>query len=167
MKFIRPALQSLVLHIKKIAMNLREATPADIPGIQLVRNAVKENRLSDPALVSDKDCEDYITRRGKGWVCEEQNRITGFSIVDLTDHNVWALFVHPDYEAKGIGRLLHDTMLNWYFSKTDHTLWLSTTPATRAEQFYRRAGWKENGLYGKGEIRFEMSAAEWQQQASK
>jgi hypothetical protein len=53
--------------------------------------------LSDPALVTDKDCEDYLTQKGKGWVCVIENRLVGFSIVDLEDKNIWALFVHPDF----------------------------------------------------------------------
>ena len=36
-------------------MIYREAAIRDIAQIQFVRNAVKENRLSDPALVPDKD----------------------------------------------------------------------------------------------------------------
>ncbi len=144
-------------------MQIREAGVYDITQIQFVRNAVKENMLSDPALVPDKDVEDYITRRGKGWVCEIDNTITGFSIVSVIDRNVWALFVDPMYERKGIGRQLHDIMMDWYFKQTGETLWLGTASGTRAEAFYRKAGWKENGLHGKGEIKFEMSAQDWQE----
>jgi GNAT superfamily N-acetyltransferase len=142
-------------------MLFREATPADIQQIQIVRNAVKENTLSDPALVSDNDCLEYITQRGKGWVCEIESRIVGFSIVDLKENNVWALFVHPDAEGLGIGRKLQELMLNWYFSQTQQTLWLGTAPGTRAEGFYRKSGWKETGLHGRNEIKFEMSFALW------
>lgn len=142
-------------------MIFREAQVTDILQIQVVRNAVKENRLSDPALVSDEDCENYLLHRGKGWVCEKDDKIVGFAIVDLFDHNVWALFVHPEFENKGIGKKLHDIMLDWYFTKTDLTIWLGTAPNTRAEKFYRKAGWKEAGTHGKGEIKFEMSAESW------
>lgn len=137
---------------------IREAVPADIPQIQLVRNLVKENRLSNPLLVPDSDVLDYITRRGKGWVFDGEGKIIGFSIVSLTDHNVWALFVDPVYEKKGIGRQLHDIMVKWYFSQSSHPLWLSTAPGTRAESFYRMAGWQEAGTHGKGEIKFELQA---------
>lgn len=41
-------------------MIFREATIQDIKQIQLVRNSVKENTLSDPNLVPDRDVEDYI-----------------------------------------------------------------------------------------------------------
>ena len=142
-------------------MRFREATPADISQIQFVRNAVKENTLSDPALVSDNDCLVYITQRGKGWVCEMESRIVGFSIVDLKENNVWALFVHPDAEGLGIGRKLQELMLNWYFAQTQQTLWLGTAPGTRAEGFYRKSGWEETGLHGRNEIKFEMSFAGW------
>ena len=65
-------------------MRFRQASVADIPHIKVVRNAVKENILSDPALVPDRDVEDYITHRGRGWVCETEGKIIGFSIVSVT-----------------------------------------------------------------------------------
>ncbi|TAE51495.1 MAG: GNAT family N-acetyltransferase [Bacteroidetes bacterium] len=144
-------------------MIFREATPADIPQIQVVRHAVKENTLSDPALVTDADCEDYLTRRGKGWVCECEGQVVGFSIGDLQAHNVWALFVHPDYEAQGIGKHLHDLMLQWYFSQTSEMIWLGTSPGTRAAVFYARQGWKSDGELRGKELRFEMRREDWAQ----
>ncbi len=142
-------------------MIIREATIADIKQIQIVRNAVKENTLSDPGLVTDGDCAEYLSSRGKGWVCEIGDEIVGFSIVDVQDNNVWALFVTPGFDKRGIGKQLHDTMLNWYFSQTSDTLWLGTAPNTRAEAFYRKAGWTEIGTHGKGEIKFEMKRENW------
>ena len=139
-------------------MVFRKATIADVPQIQIVRHAVKENRLSNPALVTDEDCKIYITEKGRGWVCEIENRIVGFSIADLKDKNIWALFVHPEFDGKGIGKKLHDTMLDWYFNQTKETVWLSTAPNTRAEKFYRKAGWNEVGKHGNNEIKFEMSS---------
>lgn len=143
-------------------MKIRVAEIKDIPQIQVVRNLVKENRLSDPNLVPDRDVEEYMFRRGKGWVCEINNEVVGFAIADLVDHNIWALFVHPGFEKMGIGKKLHDEMMNWYFTKTGKPVWLGTAPGTRAEEFYRKAGWKEVGVHGKGEIKFEMTKEEWQ-----
>lgn len=143
-------------------VTIREAHIEDIPQIQLVRNAVTENVLSDPSLVSDQDCMEFITMRGKGWVCEVDGQIVGFSIVDLKDKNVWALFVHPGFDQRGIGRQLHDTMLDWYFTKTQENLWLGTAPNTRAEAFYRKSGWVEIGAHGKGEVKFEMTYEQWE-----
>jgi GNAT superfamily N-acetyltransferase len=145
-------------------MIFREAVIADIPQIQIVRNAVKENQLSDPAYVTDDDCNTFITQRGKGWVSEQDGLITGFAIADLQDHNIWALFVHPNFEAQGIGKTLHRMMMNWYFSQTRHTVWLGTAPNTRAEQFYTRLGWTAAGVVNKGEVKFEMTYEAWMQQ---
>jgi GNAT superfamily N-acetyltransferase len=142
-------------------MKIRVAEVKDISQIQVVRNLVKENRLSDPALVPDSDVEEYINHRGRGWVCEIDGQVVGFAIADLIDNNIWALFIHPDFERMGIGKKLHNEMMNWYFTKTDKTVWLGTSPKTRAESFYRKAGWKEVGIHGKGEIKFEMTKDEW------
>jgi len=142
-------------------MTIRTATLHDIPQIQVVRNAVTENTLSDPGLVTDQDCAEFITERGKGWVCEIDHQIVGFAIVDLRENNIWALFLDPNFEKKGIGRQLHQTMLDWYFSQTQKTVWLGTAFNTRAEQFYRKAGWTEVGTHGTKEIKFEMTYEEW------
>ncbi len=93
-------------------MIYREANIVDIPQIQIVRHSVKENVLTNPGLVTDEDCKIYITRRGKGWVCEDKNKIVGFAIADLQDYNIWALFVLPEYEHLGIGKKLHTLMLD-------------------------------------------------------
>jgi GNAT superfamily N-acetyltransferase len=144
-------------------MIFREALVTDIPKIQVVRNSVKENMLSNPALVTDKDCEEFITQRGKGWVCEMDSFIVGFAIADLQDNNIWALFLHPDYEKRGIGKELHRLMMDWYFSQTEVTAWLGTEPGTRAEGFYERSGWIKMGVVNKGEVKFEMSFEDWKQ----
>ena len=144
-------------------MVYREANIADIPQIQIVRNSVKENTLSNPDLVTDDDCVEFLTVRGKGWVCEINNQIVGFAIAGLKDNNIWALFLHPAFEKKGIGRQLHKIMLDWYFTQTKNKVWLGTAFNTRAEQFYRKAGWTEVGTHGAKEIKFEMTFEQWQQ----
>ncbi|MFZ1371198.1 MAG: GNAT family N-acetyltransferase [Ferruginibacter sp.] len=142
-------------------MIYREAEIKDIPQIQIVRHAVKENRLSDPALVTDHDVAEYMTNRGKGWVCEQEGKIVGFAIVDLVANNVWALFILPAFEGKGIGKKLHCMLLDWYFIHTREKIWLGTEPNSRAETFYRLQGWTEVGIHGNGEIKFEMNFTNW------
>ncbi len=142
-------------------MIFRVATSADITGMQIVRNAVKENPLPDPSYVSDSDCEDFINNRGRGWVCEIESKVVGFAIADLKENNIWALFIHPIHEGKGIGKRLHQLMLDWYFDQSKESVWLGTAPNTRAEQFYRKAGWRETGVRPNGEIKFEMTSEDW------
>ncbi|NCD70784.1 GNAT family N-acetyltransferase [Mucilaginibacter agri] len=142
-------------------MIYREAQIVDIPQISEVRLSVKENVLSNPALITYDDYVEFLTIRGKGWVCEVYKRIVGFSVTDLKDHNVWALFVLPDYAEKGIGKQLHCLMLDWYFSQTTMPIWLGTGFNTKAETFYRKQGWVEIGTHGTKEIKFEMSYENW------
>ena len=69
--------------------------------------------------------------------------------------------MNPHFEKMGIGKKLHDTMINWYFEQTKTVVWLGTEANSRAEQFYRKSGWKEIGLHGKNEIKFEMTFQDW------
>ncbi|WP_224489972.1 GNAT family N-acetyltransferase [Robertkochia flava] len=142
-------------------MTFREAALTDIPQMHVLRNQVRENILTDPARVTETDYRSYLGKLGKGWVCEEAQRIVGFAIADLKANNVWALFVHPEFEGKGIGKKLQDIMLSWYFSRTTDPIWLSTGANTRAEEFYTRTGWEKLGNTREGEVKFEMSFENW------
>ena len=88
-------------------MKYREANIEDIKQIQIVRHSVKENILSNPDLVTDEDCKEFLTKRGRGWVCEIEGSIVGFAVADLKDNNIWALFLKPEFEGRGIGLQLH------------------------------------------------------------
>ncbi len=147
-------------------MFVREAEFEDIPAMHRIRIAVLENKLPRPSIISTDDYVEYLTRRGRGWVCLEDDVIAGFAIVDLSVYNVWALFVDPGYEGRRVGRNLQTVMLGWYFGKTQNTLWLGTAPGTRAEYFYRRTGWHPAGVRENGEIRFEMTYANWKATAN-
>lgn len=145
-------------------MHFREAKLTDIPALFDVRYSVTENVLHNRALVTVADTEDYLTRRGKGWVCEVNGQLVGFAIADLQDHSIWALFLRPESVGQGIGKRLHRLMMDWYFAQTPETVWLSTGPNTRAEEFYRRQRWQETGRTASGEVRFEMTKEKWQSQ---
>lgn len=140
-------------------MIYRIAVPADIEQLHVVRMAVKENVLNTPGLVTTADYEKYLTRSGKGWLAEGDGKVTGFAIVDTDTKNIWALFVHPQFEAQGIGKRLQQIMLNWYFEHYNEVVWLSTAPGTRAERFYEMSGWQKTGTTKGGETRFELSKA--------
>jgi len=147
-------------------LHYREALRFDIPQIQLVRHAVKENVLSDPSKVTDEDCRSYMEDRGRGWVCTAGHLVTGFAIADLKEENIWALFVRPEWEGRGIGSRLHLLMLDWYFAHRD-AAWLSTGAGTRAVTFYTRKGWEEAGTHGNGEIKFVLGRQRWLQLAER
>ncbi len=142
-------------------MNLREAIIEDYPAMHRVRMSVKENILNNPSLVTEEDYISMVTQKGKGWIYEMDEVVVGFAIVDISTQNIWALFLLPEVEGKGIGKKLFHTLLYWAFQQKIDSLWLSTSPGTRAEYFYRQAGWKSTGITGTGEIRFELTKEEW------
>ncbi|WCT15081.1 GNAT family N-acetyltransferase [Mucilaginibacter jinjuensis] len=84
-----------------------------------------------------------------------------FCYCRFSGHNVWALFIDPDFAGQGIGKQLHNLMLDWYFEQTNHPIWLGTGFNTKAETFYRMQGWTEVGLHGTKETKFEMTAEDW------
>jgi hypothetical protein len=88
------------IKVQEIYMKFRVAVANDIPQMMSIRLSVSENRLNDPRLIIEDDYADYLLNRGRGWVCEANGKILGFTIVDLLDKNVWALFVAPASEKK-------------------------------------------------------------------
>ena len=135
--------------------SVRQATASDVAGMHRVRTSVLENRLVSLVL-TEQDYRSAIVETGRGWVIERDGAIVGFAVGNATDGNVWALFVEPGHEGRGYGRLLHDTMVAWLWDRGLGTLWLTTARDTRAERFYRRAGWRYAGAASGSEIRFEL-----------
>lgn len=136
---------------------VREAVEADIPAVMELRLAVRENRLFDPGQVTAEDCLAYV-RRGHMWVWDEDGAILGFSASTCETGWIWALFVRPDHEARGIGRALFAVACDALTGAGHGTLHLTTDPGTRAERFYRAAGWRAAGRTPDGELIFESGA---------
>jgi len=135
---------------------LRIASPSDIPKMMKLRLDVKENRLSDPSRITAEMVLDAITDKGCGWVYEVRGQVLGFSIALLEDPSIWALFVQPGFEGRGIGHALHGAAVSWLWQQGASSIWLSTSPATRAESFYRAHGWQETGQRN-GELYFVLT----------
>nr|WP_293174450.1 GNAT family N-acetyltransferase [Nannocystis sp.] len=127
---------------------IREATLRDIPRLQVIRAAVRENVLSNPGLVTLADYEAHIVGHGRTWVAEVEGEIVGFSSADGERATIWALFVDPVHEARGHGRRLLAPAVAWLWARGAAQVGLSTGPGTRAEGFYRAAGWTNTGMAG-------------------
>ena len=147
-------------------MLLRQATRADTAELWRVRYAVTENRLT-PGRIADAELHAYLEDHGRGWVIElapaPNLKIAGFAIGDARDGHIWALFVDPALHGQGYGRQLHDVMVAWLFDQGHERLDLGTQPDSRAEAFYRRAGWRPTsaGLDAHGDKLFELLKQDW------
>ena len=49
-----------------------------------------------------------------------------------------------------------EAMVSWLRSRGLERLWLTTEPGTRAESFYRAAGWRAAGRTRDGQVRYEL-----------
>lgn len=134
---------------------MRAAVVADIDAMHRVRTSVRENMLVSTALPPSRYIE-YLESRGRGWVIEADGTVVAFAIADSRDGSLWALFVDPEHEGKGYGRSLHDAAVTWLFELGHDRVWLTTSPGTRAQKFYERAGWTDVGAAPHGERRFEL-----------
>jgi GNAT superfamily N-acetyltransferase len=134
---------------------LRRATPIDIPRIFEIRDSVRENILSDPSRVTPADVA-WFVENGPVWVWQEPDGVVaGFAAGDPRDGWVWALFVAPGHEGKGIGRALLKATCGRLREAGHRSATLSTDPGTRAERHYRADGWTVTGTNAKGELIFQ------------
>jgi len=139
----------------KIARMIRLASQSDIPRILEIRDSVRENPLSDPNAVTEAGAAGFIDS-GALWVWHEADGlVTGFSAGDVRDGSIWALFVAPGHEGKGIGRAMLKTACDALREAGHPVAILTAAPGTRAERHYRADGWTVFGTNQKGELVFQ------------
>lgn len=140
-------------------ITFREAVGKDMPGISRVRFAVRENILTPEQLrargITEESVAASFLTTSKGWVALRGEEIVGFSIADREERTVFALFVHPDHEAQGIGSRLFDLAVAWLRTHGTERIWLTTGQDTRAARFYERRGWIKTGEGTYGDVRYE------------
>ncbi|MDX1705556.1 GNAT family N-acetyltransferase [Pseudidiomarina sp.] len=137
-------------------MVFREANVEDIPALSGIRLSVKENVLSDPGKVTTEMYVAYLSESGKGWLCEIDGEVVGFSVASLNDGSIWALFVKPGYEGKGIGARLLKLAADWLFDMGATSIILSTDANTRADRLYERQGWSRGEVRADGEVGYRL-----------
>lgn len=128
--------------------NFRRANSQDIPAMSTIRLAVRENKLSDPGRITLQMYEDYLQLLGRGWVADIDGRIAGFCYVDRTNASIWALFIAPEYEGRGLAKTLLNTAVAWLAEQGQPVVRLSTGAGTRAERFYAMQGWSRERVDG-------------------
>ena len=141
-------------------MQIRIARPADVPSLFDVRTSVRENHQSVEELarigVTPETVATMLDGEGRGWVAEENGRIVAFSMADAAQATIFAMFVQPGYEGKGLGRALMDEAEKWLFARGCDEIWLLTdrNPRVRANGFYQHLGWRNDGVQEDGQVRY-------------
>jgi GNAT superfamily N-acetyltransferase len=136
---------------------VRNAVRADYPRISEIRRSVRENQLATSKYAAVDRTADWIFDNAAFWVWEEDGAIQGFSAGDPRNGEIFALFIHPSYEGRGIGRTLLPRACQFLRDSGYMAATLTTEPGTRAERFYRRDGWTEIGREDDGQIIFQKA----------
>ena len=120
---------------------------------------MRENRPSNTEVIAViAELVDWLFDNSTIWVWEDR-AIQGFSAADPRDGSICALFVHPSYEGRGIGRALLPLACDMLKASGHGMAVLTTAAGTRAEQFYRTDGWTEIGRKEDGQIIFQKNLA--------
>ena len=142
-------------------LRYRVAMPGDVAALLQVRTAVRENHLSlqqlrargitpatlAEALTSDTPC---------AWLAEVEAEVVGFSMVDLDDASLFALFVLPAHEGRGIGSHLLAEAERALFAVHPRA-WLETAASSRAAALYRARGWGDEEPVGDRDVRLHKA----------
>ncbi|WP_182085330.1 GNAT family N-acetyltransferase [Aureimonas sp. ME7] len=125
---------------------IRRATADDAGALFHVRLGVTENATTREELaqigLTLESVAAAIMASPCCWVAEREGEIVGFSMIDDAEACLFAAFVLPEMEGRGIGRALVARAEAALFRRHD-AIWLETERASRAAGFYRRLGWRE------------------------
>ena len=143
------------------AMQIRTATPEDVAAIFDVRCSVKENHMSRAELAELDITPETVGGMISGGdyivpVALVGGEIVAFAMAQISEGYVFALFVRPEHEGKGLGNTLMREVESGFKEHGVTEAWLCTgsEKGIRAPGFYRRLGWVESGTMEDGQLRF-------------
>jgi GNAT superfamily N-acetyltransferase len=139
---------------------IRVATAADVPALFDIRTSVRENHQSMEGLrevgVTPESIAHMLQTTSRAWIADIDCRPVAFTMANAAERTVFAMFVRPGYEGRGLGRALMAETEAWLFAGGADEIWLTTgaDPGIRANGFYQHLGWRATGLTEGGEIRY-------------
>lgn len=139
---------------------VRQATIADIETLFEIRTSVAENRQSREELeaegITHETLAELLQDEARAWIAEVDGTSAAFSMAKGDEATVFAMFVRPQFEGRGLGRLLMDAAEDFLFARHE-LIWLNTGEEQdiRAHGFYRKRGWVAVGAAERHNIRYE------------
>jgi ribosomal protein S18 acetylase RimI-like enzyme len=140
------------------------ANPKDVPEILSVRRITwLATYPNEKYGITFNDIKDNLDKRDIGavetwqkriiedktsqtWTAKFQNKVIGFISASKGEKNncIRALYVLPDFQHYGVGKLLMDAALKWLGNRSKITLEVVSYNAN-AIGFYQKSGFSENG----------------------
>ena len=142
------------------SIEIRVALPSDLPEMTRIRTSVRENHSSVEEMaargITPVRIIEMMATNSRTWLALVDGVPAGFSMSIAPKATVFAVFIHPDYEGRGIGKLLLAEAESWLFEQGCDEIWLDTgqEPEIRAHGFYLTQGWALKGPGDPGELRY-------------
>lgn len=152
------------MEARGFTVRVARTTAEDVEALFDVRTSVRENHLSRAQLaalgITPESVPERLRTTSRAWIAEAEGRAVGFAMADAAERTVFALFVRPGHDGRGIGRALMAEAEAWLFASGAAEIWLTTggDPALRAHGFYRRLGWTPAGTEPDGQLRYVRAA---------
>ena len=146
-------------------MHIRVAVLTDVPALFDVRTSVRENRMSFEELaavnITPETIAAMLTGDGRCWVAEDDGMVVAFAMADVAEATIFAMFVRHEFEGRGLGRLLMNEAEHWLFAQGCDEIWLRTASdqRVRANGFYQRLGWTNEGVQEDGQNQYTKRAS--------
>lgn len=138
----------------RLQMNIRLATPADIPACVALRGQTRENpvsaeRLAAVGITVQSWADEVRSGALTGYVCTDREAIVGYCFGDNASGEVVVLALLPAHEGLGNGRRLLGLVALHLADRGHRRLFLgcAADPATRSHGFYRHLGWVSTGAF--------------------
>lgn len=150
----------------RMTVTVRQAVEADVETLFDIRTSVRENLQNREELaqlgVTPESVAELLRGNGRAWLALVNGEPAGFSLANADEGTVFAMFIRPEHEGKGLGRRLMAEAEGWLFSRGWPEIWLLTgvDPSLRAHGFYRRLGWRLSGPHADQQVRYVKSAGE-------
>lgn len=140
--------------------SIRPAVLGDVDAMFRIRCAVTENTLSVGELaelgITPATIAERVTASPCAWVALNEAQVVGFAMVDLDDACLFAAFVEPAQQGRGLGVQLIQACETALFQRHARA-WLETAGDSRAARLYARLGWVRTEDLGDGDIRMEKA----------
>jgi GNAT superfamily N-acetyltransferase len=136
------------------------ATVEDVESLFEIRTSVAQNHLSreqmDALGITAQVLNSAIKEGPCVWIAEVDERPVAFSMIDRDEGEVFAMFVRPAYENRGLGRLLMAAAEAELF-RAHERIFLVTDgrQEIRANGFYQRLGWTVVDRVDARDVRYE------------